>query len=151
MIEIVIGIVVLILVIVGVAQLKKKPVDIKDALKQASTWEKTLYEAFNNPEKLADLSKYGRTTAELANQGKSAIHGQIKILREKYDVAETQALDYADFLDMFPELIRTFGLAYNRLRRGDIDFPDFKRSMLKKKYHLKGSTGVDYELRHTGD
>ena len=149
-IEIIIGIVVLILVIVGVAQLKKK-VNIKEAINETLTWEKSLYEAFNDPQKLRNLQKYGRPTAKLANEAKSAIYGQIKILREKYDMSEKQALDYVDLLNKVPQLVRTFEMAYNDLRNGDIEFPDFKNGLLKKKYHLDGSAAVDHKFRHPRD
>jgi len=159
MIEIIVGIVVLILAIIGIAQLSRgrgggSSVNVEGAVAAASTWKKALKQALYDPEKLPTVLKYMGQTASMSKGALSALYKETQLTRRKVDAAfEKYALprqDAIDYLDDIPALANTVGLAYDRLRKNAITLDQFRAYVASELSDLEKMSKRHYALRHAG-
>jgi hypothetical protein len=144
MIEIIIGIIVLILAIIGIAKLAsgrggggggRESLNPEEVVQTVSAWKKTLLRGlYGDPESLRDAMKYAPSVAGAAKNAVSAIYRQGQITREKVDAAVQKRLspmqNAAEYLDDIPAIANTMSRAYELRRAGRIDDEQFKTYVL---------------------
>ncbi len=157
MIEIIVGIIVLVLAIIGIAQLSrgkdsKSSVNVESAVQTASVWKRALKQALYDPEKLPAVLKYMGQTTAVSKKALSALYQEQKIMRGKVDAAvEKYSLprqDTMDYLDDIPALANTVSLAYDQLRRGRITLEQFRTYVANDVKDLENMSKRHYALRH---
>jgi len=161
-VEIIIGIVVLILVIVGVAQLRRRrgssrgPVDIEGAIKMTSDSKKAFLQAlYKNPEEIEiaieNMDRAGTTAKEalsaLYQHGKIT-RAQVDAISKKYQNPISDRIDYLKSVLDTNEIIRLAAYQYQRRK---IDFPEFQAYVKGAIKTEEDSFKLKYTLRHKGD
>ena len=160
-IEIIIGIVVLILVIVGIAQLRRKggsrgPVDIEGVIKMTSDSKKAFLQAlYKNPEEIEIAIENMDRAGATAKEALSALYGHGKITRAQVDAIskkyQNPISDKIDYLKSVLDTNEIIRLAAYQYQRRKIDFPEFQAYVKGAIKTEEDSFKLKYTLRHKGD
>ena len=159
MIEIILGIIVLILAIIGIAKLAQRrgggSVNINDIVSMASNSKRELVNAlYKDPEKILEAMQYLQETAKASKGALSVIYKQSQITREKVDAAARKYTapmqNAAEYLDDIPAIANTASAAYAALRAGKIDFEQFRSYVLGEVKDQNSINIRHYKLRQTG-
>ena len=162
MIEIIAGVIVLILAIIGIAKLATGrgggggKLEIDDVVTMASNSEKALAQAIysNNPEQLQKALAYLRNVAGTSKQAISALYQKSKITRERVDSAVEKynipIQDKIDHLQGLLEIYEVAGLATNKYRSKNIDAEQFRLYIAGEIKAQKEGFKRRYALRHAG-
>jgi len=160
MIEIIAGVVVLILAIIGIAKLVQGrgggggSVDIDGVMKMASTSKRGLAQALYNPEKMDAALEYLQKTAEVSKRAMGALSQKMRMHRAKVDAAMAQKYlpgqDAMDYLDGVLELNQVASLVSRQYRVRNISSEQARNYMAAEIKAQDDSFKRHYALRHAG-
>lgn len=159
MIEIIVGIIVLILAIIGIAKLASgrrggsESLDINGAVSMASNSKRALLTVlYKDPTRIAETLPYLQKAAQTSKGAISAIYKQTGATREKVDAAVQRrvapGLDAADYLDDIPALANTATTVSRLYEAGKINLEQVKAYVLGEVKAQNDINKIHYALRH---
>jgi len=161
MIEIIVGIIVLILAIIGIAKLASGrggggggKLGIDDVVIMASNSEKALAQAIysKNPEQLKQALTYLQSVAGTSKQAISALYQQSRSTKERIGAAAEKLnapiQDKIDYLQALLEIYEVAGLATDKYKRGSIGAEQFRQYVAGEIRAQKEGFNRRYKLRH---
>jgi hypothetical protein len=137
LIEITVGIVVLILMIVGAAVVKRRKDPLKvigEAVIEADTFKQRLRTALSesDPVLLKETLMLSGPVLEVSREGMKAIEKIKRKMKKKGQIEESRLEDYADSFDDIWIIVEILRLAYTKLQDGKITFDQFRKLMLEE-------------------
>lgn len=135
--EITIGIVVLILIIVGTAVVKRKKDPLKvvgEAVIEVDTFKQRLRTALaeSDPVLLRETLILSGPVLEVSREGMKAIEKLKQRMKKKGKIEESRLEDYADSFDDVWMIVEMLRLGYTKLQDGKITFDRFRKLMLEE-------------------
>ena len=160
-VEIVAGVIVLILAIIGIAKLAARRggggggVDIDSAMKMASNSKRALIDAlYKHPEKMGDALEYLQKTAAVSKRAMGALSQKMRTTRAKVDAAMLRKYlpgqDAMDYFDNLLEITEVTSLAAAQYRRGNITGEQARNYIAAELKEQEASFKRHYALRHAG-
>lgn len=159
-VEIIAGVIVLILAIIGIAKLAQRrsggggSVDIEGVMKMASNSKKALAQALYNPEKMGAAFEYLQKTAAVSKRAIRALARQGRITRGRVDAAMARynlpREDAMDYLDSLLEIYNVAGLAATQYKRGHINAEEFRNYVAGEMKRQEAALKSHYALRRKG-
>lgn len=160
MIEIIAGVIVLILAIIGIAKLAQRrgggggSVDIEGVMRMASNSKKALAQALYDPEKLGAAMEYLQKAAAVSKRTMGALSQKMRMHRTEVDATMARKYlpgeDAMDYLDGLLEIYRVAGLASRQYKRGNITPGQFRNYVTGEIKEQEEAFKRHYALRHTG-
>jgi hypothetical protein len=160
-IEIILGVVVLILAIIGIAKLASGrggggggSANVDDVVKMASNAEKALANSLYNPEKFEESLKYMARVTEMSRGTIRALSQETRITRGKVDAAmekyELPRQDKIEYLDALGEIYHVAGTAAAKYKNKIIDRERLLSEIGSELKAQREAFNRHYKLRHAG-
>jgi hypothetical protein len=158
MIEIIAGVIVLILAIIGIAKLVQGRGGggggSKDIMKMAANSENLLEYALKQPEHLYEAVQYLQQAARAAKGQVRALSNKLQMTRGKVDTAMAKHnLPYEDQISLLyslMELSNFTGTAAAKYRRGELKEEQFLNYVREKLETERRDFKLSYKMRHAG-